>query len=119
MREEQLLEMIERYLNGEMTAAERNEFEALRSKDASINARLAEHKHFTGLLKQYSERFELERRLNAIHNEIDVHTLKEDLMEHPSVIVQLWRHIVYPVLYRRPNQQRPQVCRAKTRGWQA
>jgi serine protease Do len=92
MREEQLLEMIERYLNGEMSATERNEFEALRSKDASINAKLAEHKHFTGLLKQYSERFELERRLNAIHNEIDVHTLKEDLMEHPSVIVQLWRN---------------------------
>ena len=92
MREEQLLEMIERYLNGEMTAEERAKFDALRSKDATIETKLAEHKHFTGLLKQYSERLDLENRLNAIHDEIDVHTLKEDLMEHPSMIVQLWRN---------------------------
>jgi hypothetical protein len=92
MREEQLLEMIDRYLNGDMSAEECAKFEALRNKDASINEKLAEHKNFTGLLKQYSERLDLENRLNAIHNEIDVHTLKEDLMEHPSLIVQLWRN---------------------------
>ncbi|MBD1391750.1 S1C family serine protease [Mucilaginibacter glaciei] len=92
MREEQLLEMIERYLNGEMTNEERAKFDALRSKDASINDKLAEHKSFTGLLKQFSDRLALENRLNAIHNEIDVHTLKEDLMSHPSIIVQLWRN---------------------------
>ncbi|MDB5286640.1 MAG: protease Do [Mucilaginibacter sp.] len=92
MKEEQLLEMIERYLNGDMSIEERAKFEALRNKDASINEKLAEHKNFTGLLKQYSERLDLENRLNAIHNEIDVHTLKEDLMAHPSLIVQLWRN---------------------------
>ena len=92
MREEQLLEMIDRYLNGDMSTEERAKFEALRNKDASINEKLAEHKNFTGLLKQYSERLDLENRLNAIHNEIDVHTLKEDLMAHPSIIVQLWRN---------------------------
>jgi hypothetical protein len=92
MKEEQLLEMIERYLNGDMSTEERAKFEALRNKDASVNEKLAEHKNFTGLLKQYSERLDLENRLNAIHNEIDVHTLKEDLMAHPSLIVQLWRN---------------------------
>jgi serine protease Do len=92
MKEEQLLEMIDRYLNGDMSAEEQAKFEALRNKDASINEKLAEHKNFTGLLKQYSERLDLENRLNAIHDEIDVHTLKEDLMEHPSLIVQLWRN---------------------------
>lgn len=92
MREEQLLEMIDRYLNGDMSTEERAKFEALRNKDASINEKLAEHKNFTGLLKQYSERLDLENRLNAIHDEIDVHTLKEDLMEHPSLIVKLWRN---------------------------
>ncbi|MDB5030437.1 serine protease, partial [Mucilaginibacter sp.] len=34
----------------------------------------------------------LESRLNAIHQEIDVHTLKENLMVHPLWIVQLWRN---------------------------
>jgi serine protease Do len=92
MKEEQLLEMIDRYLNGDMSAEERAKFEALRNKDASINEKLTEHRNFIGLLKQYSERLDLENRLNAIHDEIDVHTLKEDLMEHPSIIVQLWRN---------------------------
>ncbi|QXV64917.1 trypsin-like peptidase domain-containing protein [Mucilaginibacter sp. 21P] len=92
MRDNQLLEMIERYLGGEMTLQEREEFEALRKKDASIDVKMAEHKDFTSLIKQYNERKKLETRLNAIHQEIDVHTLKEDLMAHPSWIVQMWRN---------------------------
>jgi serine protease Do len=92
MSENQLLETIERYLNGEMTKDERARFELLRSENADINSRVAEHRQFTGLIKQYGERLELERRLNAIHDEIDVNSLKEELMIHPSWIVQLWRN---------------------------
>ncbi|TSD67168.1 trypsin-like peptidase domain-containing protein [Inquilinus sp. KBS0705] len=91
MRDE-FLETIERYLDGEMTAGEREQFEALRKKDATIDAKITEHKHFTGLLKQYGERLSLETRLNEIHDEIDVHTLKDNLMVHPSWVVQLWRN---------------------------
>lgn len=92
MRENQLLEMIESYLSGEMTTEERAHFDVLRKKDASIDTKIAEHKEFTTLLKQYNERLSLQGRLDDIHEEIDVHTLKEDLMAHPSWIVQLWRH---------------------------
>jgi len=92
MNDNQLFEEIDRYLSGEMTKVERARFEVLRSENADINSKVAEHKHFTGLIKQYGERLELERRLDAIHNEIDVHTLKEELMIHPSWIVQLWRN---------------------------
>jgi serine protease Do len=92
MRENQLLEMIESYLNGEMTVEESAQFDALRKKDATIDTKIAEHKEFTALLKQYNDRLSLQSRLDEIHDEIDVHTLKEDLMAHPSWIVQLWRH---------------------------
>jgi serine protease Do len=92
MRDNQLIEMIERYLTGEMTVEEHAQFDALRKNDATIDEKIAEHKHFTSLLKQYGERLSLENRLNEIHEEIDVHTLKDDLMEHPSWVVQLWRH---------------------------
>jgi serine protease Do len=92
MKENQLLEMIESYLSGEMAAEERAQFEALRKKDATIDTKIAEHKHFTGLLKQYNERLSLQNRLDEIHEEIDVHTLKEDLMAHPSWVVQMWRN---------------------------
>ena len=91
MKNDQLLEMIERYLNGEMTIEERAEFDALRNKDAAVEAKLEEHKHFTGLLKQYNDRHNMELRLNAIHDEIDVHTMAQDLMSHPSIVVRLWR----------------------------
>ncbi len=91
MKNEQLLEMIERYLDGEMTVEERAEFDALRNKDAAVEAKLEEHKNFTGLLKQYNDRHNMELRLNAIHDEIDVHTLAHDLMAHPSIVVRLWR----------------------------
>ncbi len=92
MSENELLEAIERYVNGEMTVTERTRFEILRNENADINSRVAEHKHFTGLIKQYGERLELEKRLNAIHDEIDVHALEDELMIHPSWIVNLWRN---------------------------
>jgi serine protease Do len=92
MSDNQLLESIERYLNGEMTKDERARFEILRSENADINKKVSEHKHFTNLIKQYGERLELEKRLNAIHDEIDVHILEEELMIHPSFIVRLWRN---------------------------
>ncbi|GAB3907346.1 S1C family serine protease [Mucilaginibacter boryungensis] len=88
----QLTEAIERYLNGEMGSEERAHFDQLRKENADIDSKIAEHLHFAGLLKQYRERLELERKLNAIHDEIDVHTLVEEMTVHPSWIVQLWRN---------------------------
>ena len=92
MRDDQLLEVIERYLNGDMGADERKEFELLRSENADIDSRVIEHQQFTGLLRQYGERVELENRLNAIHHEIDVEALVEEVTIKPSWIVELWRH---------------------------
>jgi serine protease Do len=92
MNDNELTEKIERYLNGEMTRDERARFETFRSENADVNAKVTEHKHFTNLIKQYGERLELEKRLNAIHDEIDVHALEEELMIHPSWIVMLWRN---------------------------
>ena len=91
MSDNELLEVIERYLNGEMSRDERKSFELQRKENAEVDKKVVEHKLFTNLLKQYGERVELENRLNAIHEEIDVHTLKENLLVHPSWIVQLWR----------------------------
>jgi S1-C subfamily serine protease len=91
MRDEQLIEVIERYLNGEMSADERNAFEQLRRENAELDTRVIEHQQFTGLLKQYGERVALEKRLNAIHQEIDVHTVAEEVTVRPSWIIQLWR----------------------------
>lgn len=92
MRDEQLLEAIERYLAGEMNPDERRAFEQLRTENAEVDSRVIEHQQFVGLLKQYGERVQLEKRLNAIHDEIDVHALVEEVTERPSWIIQIWRN---------------------------
>ncbi len=92
MRDEQLLEIIDRYLNGDMDANERAAFEQLRKDNAEVNTRVVEHQQFIGLLKQYGERVALESRLNAIHQEIDVHTIAEEVTQQPIWIVKLWRN---------------------------
>jgi S1-C subfamily serine protease len=92
MAEQKLIELIERYLNGELSEDELIRFELLRMENADVNNRIEEHQQFTALIKQYGERLELEKRLNEIHDEIDVHALTEELMVHPSWIVNLWRH---------------------------
>jgi serine protease Do len=92
MSDNQLTELIERYLNDDMSHDERIEFELLRKKDAAVDSRVTEHKQFIGLLKQYGERLELQKRLDAIHDEIDVHALKEEVTIHPVWIVRMWRH---------------------------
>ena len=92
MSELQLTELIERYLSGDLSSEERERFEALRRENATVDKEINEHAHFTGLIKQYGQRIELEKRLNAIHQEIDVHTLVEELTVHPAWVVKMWRN---------------------------
>jgi len=82
MSESQWLEVVERYLNGEMSGDELARFELLRAENAEVNNRVLEHRHFTGLIKQYGERLDLEKRLDDLHKEIDIHALKEELTSH-------------------------------------
>lgn len=91
MTNNQLAEAIERYLGGQMDSEELARFDDLRRQDTDIDMKIDEHRQFLGVLKQYRERIELVDRLNAIHDEIDVHELVEEMTSHPSLIVRLWR----------------------------
>jgi hypothetical protein len=92
MSDIELLSVIERYLNDEMSNDERARFEMLRHDNPAVDARVKEHQEFTDRLKQYGERVEFEGLLNAIHNEIDVQALKDEFVHHPSMIVRIWRN---------------------------
>jgi len=92
MSDIELLSVIERYLNNEMSADERARFELLRHDNPAVDACVKEHQEFTDRLKQYGERVEFEGLLNAIHNEIDVQALKDEFVHHPSTIVRIWRN---------------------------
>jgi len=92
MSDIELLSIIENYLKGELSEDERIRFEMLRHDNATVDNRVKEHELFTNHLKQYGERVEFENLLNSIHQEIDVHALKEELVDHPSLIVRIWRN---------------------------
>ncbi|EHQ29437.1 S1C family serine protease [Mucilaginibacter paludis] len=92
MSDIELIAIVERYLNGEMSADERLRFEVLRRENTEVDSTVKEHQEFTNRLKQYGERLEFESLLNAIHDEIDVQTLKDEFVHHPSIIVRLWRN---------------------------
>lgn len=92
MNEPQLLDLIERYLNHELSEQEQMEFELLRKNDARINSRIAEHQQFLKYLAGLNNRLEFENKLNAIHNEIDIDAVKEQLGIKESRLVSLWRN---------------------------
>ncbi len=92
MNEPQLLDLIERYLNHELSEQELMEFELMRKNDARINNRIAEHQQFLKYLTGLNERLEFENKLNAIHDEIDIDEVKEGLGIRESRVVTLWRH---------------------------
>lgn len=87
-----LTELTDRYVNGEMTDAERMEFEKLCRSNAEVNSRVNEHLNFVEILKNYGERNTLKQHLNAIHDSMDVEQMIDDAVEKPARVVQLWRN---------------------------
>ena len=58
MVEHKLLELIERYLNGELNSEELARFELLRQENTDLNERIQAHKQFTDTIKQYGEKLD-------------------------------------------------------------
>jgi len=96
MEEIVLLDAVERYLNGEMTAQEKTYFEDLRRKTPEVDQMVVEHYLFLNQLNQYGDQKQMKTMLHDIHN----HLLEtgEITQGEPAVIkgarvVQLWnRH---------------------------
>lgn len=93
MRNEIELEaIIEDYLKGKLTAEERMAFEQLRSNDPVIDHKVVAHKVFLDSMAQYAHVVKLKEQMDAVHSQIDVAALAENLRPHPSKWVKLWRN---------------------------
>ena len=92
MSELQLLNLIERYLNHELSEQESFEFELLRKKDISLNNRIAEHHQFIKTMADWQQRLDFETKLNAIHDEINIDAVKEALGIRQNRLITLWRN---------------------------
>jgi len=92
MRNEIELEsIIEDYLNGKLSEAEKLAFEELCRNDLSVNQKVVDHRAFLKSLLSYADTLELKSKMNAAHDKIDVDHLSRKLGPHPSVIVNIWR----------------------------
>lgn len=86
----QLLEAVERFLAGEMTAAERESFEQLRKTDPEVDQLVVEHTLFLDQLADYGHQKQFKASLQDIHHELIFKgTIKA--MAPKAVIRQLWK----------------------------
>lgn len=88
----QLEAIIEDYLNGNLSDAERLAFEQLRRNDPSVDQKVVTHKLFLDSMSQYAAVFSLKAQMDQAHQQIDVDALTEQLKPHSSRIVRIWRN---------------------------
>jgi len=71
----QLLQEIERYLEGQMSEPEKAAFEALRKADAALDRQVIEQQAFLDTFQQYGRRKDLQQRMDKIHSTINMEHL--------------------------------------------
>jgi serine protease Do len=90
MEELQLLDAIERYLNGQMSADEKVLFEKLRKENPEVDQRVVEHTMFLQQMEQFGDIKNFKSALNDIHVQLrKAGDIKE---EKPKATVrELWK----------------------------
>src|SRR5882724_2767202 len=89
MQEIVMLDMIERYIRGEMLPEERVFFEEQRKNNPVVDQMVVEHTIFLNQMNKYGERKNFKSSLHDIHNELfEAGAIKE---ESGARIIKLWR----------------------------
>jgi S1-C subfamily serine protease len=89
MKDLAMLDVIERYIRGEMLPEERVYFENLRKTNPAVDEAVVEHTIFLHQIAQYGETKEFKARLNDIHNDL---LASGEIRETPPVkVVNLWQ----------------------------
>ncbi|HEX8377349.1 MAG TPA: serine protease [Pedobacter sp.] len=86
----ELTERIEAYLDGTMTDAEFQAFEKLRLENPTIDQQIVAHQTFLATLSSYGKKKKLISDMNAIHETLDIQTMKEDALPTSTLIRILW-----------------------------
>ncbi|RAJ00266.1 trypsin-like peptidase [Chitinophaga skermanii] len=85
MNELHLIQEIDRYLNGEMSAAERAAFESLRSTNPEIDQQVVSHQVLLQQFSAHGNRKMLMHKMDKIHAGLDVTAMKEDIQPQEAV----------------------------------
>jgi len=83
MRQQEFLELADRYLNGQMSPKEKEEFELLCNQDQELNALYLSHAEFVQTMKRHDARAEFKNQLATT------------IQEQPSapIIVRMWKKL--------------------------
>ena len=89
-----LMEAVERYLSGQMSPAEREQFEQLRRHNAEIDQLVVEQQMFFGKIESYSRLRNIKHQLQATHQHLAENGA---IAEHPAepkggaVVIEFWK----------------------------
>jgi serine protease Do len=85
-----ITEQIEAYLRGEMSEQEKAAFEQRRAVDPLLDQQVVAHQTFIEQLKDYGSRNQLLSDMNAIHETLDVESIKDEVIPKTLIIRKLW-----------------------------
>lgn len=91
MNERETIALIEKYLHGEMSLAERQAFETSLQADAGLAERYREYQELTGTFRAFHQRQSLKEKLNQIHALMEEEAAAELPALEPAVVQSLWR----------------------------
>jgi serine protease Do len=86
----ELVNHIEAYLRGELSAEEKSSFEKLRAQDHTLDTKVVAHLNLMKQLSDYGEYNRLKADMETIHNRLDIESLKSDVTPQESRIISLW-----------------------------
>lgn len=83
-------ERIEAYLRGEMSGEELAAFEEQRALDPLLDQEVVAHKAFLNTLQEYGGRHRLISEMHAIHEQLDIESMKQEVLPKSLFIRRLW-----------------------------
>ena len=92
MEDKELLETIENYLTGAMSAQERNQFETLRKSTPEIDQMVVEHKLFLDHMQAYANRSSFAKLTSQTFNKLLAagEWMTDDSISTKAKVIQLW-----------------------------
>jgi serine protease Do len=89
-KDSEILSLIDAYLRDELSVDEVSEFEERMRKDPDFAEQVARHKDFVKRLTEYGNRVRLMSEMDNIHDQMDIHTLKEEVNTRQGLIRRVW-----------------------------
>jgi len=87
----ELTNQIDAYLRGELSASEISDLEQKRKADPDFDLKVVEHQNLVQYLSEYGNREKFSSQMNAIHEEIDIQSIKREVYPEAPIVNRLWK----------------------------